>query len=60
MPLFDEVRWQPVAGGNTLTVKHNAPGRRLKTINVNGQKQSGYFVPYELFRDGGEVEVVTE
>ena len=60
VPLFDEVRWQPVSEGKTLTVKHNAPGRRLKTINVNGQKQSGYFVPYELFRDGGEVEVVTE
>ena len=60
VPIFDEVRWQPVAEGKTLTLRKPAPGRRLKTITVNGQPQSGYFVPYELFRDGGQVEVMTE
>ena len=57
-PVFDEVRWQ-VAGNKVLTVRKPAPGRNLRAIKVNGASQAGYFVPYALFRSGGEIEVIT-
>ena len=58
VPVFDKVRWQ--TGSKTLTVAHAGPGRHLRSVQVNGASQPGYFVPYELFRSGGELQVVTK
>jgi predicted alpha-1,2-mannosidase len=58
-PVFEQVRWK-TGSGPALTVKKPATGRTLSAINVNGRPNVGYFVPYQLFRDGGEVEVVTK
>jgi len=59
VPVFDNVQWH-MPGGKTLTVKHNGAGRKLQAIQVNGAPNQGYFVPFTLFRDGGEVTVRTE
>ncbi|MBW3128611.1 GH92 family glycosyl hydrolase [Hymenobacter profundi] len=59
VPVFDEVQWH-MPGGKTLTVKHTGTGRNLRSIQVNGTANQGYFVPYALFRDGGEVAVITQ
>ena len=58
MPLFDEVQWH-LPGGKALTVRHVGAGRALPTIGVNGAPHAGYFVPFALFRTGGEVRVST-
>lgn len=59
VPVFDEVRWQ-TGNGTVLTIKKPAVGRNLSVINVNGQRNAGYFIPYSLFQRGGEIEVITK
>jgi len=58
VPVFDEVQWH-MPGGKTLTVKHTGTGRTLRSIQVNGATNQGYYVPFALFRDGGEVAIST-
>ncbi|MFD1143748.1 GH92 family glycosyl hydrolase [Larkinella insperata] len=57
-PLFDEVRWK-TSTGNWLTIRKPGQGRAITAINVNGKKINGYFIPHELFKNGGQVEVLT-
>lgn len=59
VPLFDEVKWK-TSTGKTITIIHTGKGRDLKAINVNGKPVDGYFVPHELFKTGGKIEVVTK
>jgi predicted alpha-1,2-mannosidase len=59
VPLFDEVRWT-MPDGKVLTVKKSGASRDLKSIRVNDAPNAGYFVPHQLFRTGGQVEVVTK
>ncbi|MGO4294874.1 GH92 family glycosyl hydrolase [Chitinophaga sp. RAB17] len=58
VPLFDEVKWK-TAGGKLLTISKPGKGRNLTGIKVNGQQLNGYFVPNDLFRNGGKVEIST-
>ncbi|MCF6406863.1 GH92 family glycosyl hydrolase [Chitinophaga filiformis] len=59
VPLFDEVKWR-TSTGKLLTLTKKGKGRALTSIKVNGKEQKGYFVPHDLFRDGGKIEIVTK
>ncbi len=58
VPLFDEINWK-TSSGKVLTIKKPGKGRALTTIKVNGKENKGYFVPHELFKQGGTLEIVT-
>lgn len=58
VPLFDEVKWR-TANGKLLTISKPGKGRDLTGIKVNGKQLQGYFVPNDLFKKGGKVEVST-
>ncbi|QCR24686.1 GH92 family glycosyl hydrolase [Pontibacter sp. SGAir0037] len=58
VPIFDEVRWKQ-ENGKELVIKKPAPGRAMKNILVNGKSQNTYFVSHDLFRNGGEVSILT-
>lgn len=59
VPLFDEVVWQ-TPGGGVLTIEKPGKGRAMKTILVNGKTIKDYFVPHDLFRNGGKITVLTK
>ncbi|UCS91807.1 GH92 family glycosyl hydrolase [Echinicola marina] len=59
VPVFDEVSWK-VADGKSITIQNPAQGRKLRGIKVNGQALEGYFIPHELFKTGGKIELITE
>ncbi|PSL23050.1 GH92 family glycosyl hydrolase [Chitinophaga ginsengisoli] len=59
VPLFDEVKWR-TSTGKLLTLTKKGKGRALTSIKVNGKEQQGYFVPHDLFRNGGKIEIVTK
>jgi len=59
VPLFDEVKWK-TSTGKVLTIKKPKKGRNLTAIEVNGKQNKGYFVSHELFKNGGEITVVTQ
>lgn len=56
VPLFDEVNWK-LNNGKTLTIRNKTSNRKLTTIEMNGKKVDGYFVPHDLFENGGQVDV---
>lgn len=58
-PLFDEVKWT-TATNKTLTIKKSGKGRGITAIKVNGKEHTGYFVPHELFKNGGNLEIITK
>lgn len=59
VPIFDEISWrQP--NGKMLSIQKPGDGRNLKDIMVNGEKQEGSFVSHDLFRNGGEISIITE
>ncbi len=58
VPLFDEVKWK-TSTGKWLTITKTGKGRKLRSIKVNGRNHKGYFVPHELFKKGGKVNIVT-
>lgn len=58
VPLFDEIKWK-TSTGKTLLISKPNKGRNLKQINVNGNAIGGYFIPHDLFLNGGKVEIVT-
>ncbi|WP_242916433.1 GH92 family glycosyl hydrolase [Pontibacter liquoris] len=58
VPLFEEVRWK-LNDGKELVLKKPGKGRDLKAILVNGKQNEGYFVPHTLFRNGGEITIMT-
>ncbi|SEN22880.1 alpha-1,2-mannosidase, putative [bacterium A37T11] len=57
-PLFNEVTWR-TSTGKTLILKKPGKGRGITGIKVNGKPLSGYFVPHELFKNGGLIEIAT-
>lgn len=59
VPLFNEVKWK-TSTGKTLTLTRKGKSRALKTIKVNGKEQQGYFVPHDLFKNGGRIEIITK
>ncbi|MES2265154.1 MAG: GH92 family glycosyl hydrolase [Bacteroidota bacterium] len=58
-PLFDKVTWK-TSSGKILTITKPGKGRGITAINVNGKKINGYFVPHDLFKTGGNINVVTK
>jgi putative alpha-1,2-mannosidase len=59
VPLFDEVKWI-TPGGKTVTVTKKGEGRALTSVKINGKKTDRFFIPHELFKTGGTVEIVTK
>ena len=58
VPLFDEVKWK-TSTGKILTMTKPGAGRNLKSIKVNGKEITGYFIPHDLFKNGGNIEIIT-
>lgn len=58
VPLFDEVKWR-TSNGKLLTISKPGKGRNLTAIKVNGRENKGYFVPHDLFKQGGKIEILT-
>ncbi|TCD10389.1 glycoside hydrolase family 92 protein [Pedobacter frigidisoli] len=58
-PLFDEVKWR-TSNGKMLTISKPGKGRGITSIKVDGKVNNGYFVPHNLFKNGGKVEVITQ
>jgi predicted alpha-1,2-mannosidase len=69
VPLFDEVQWKQ-SNGKVLTIKKSGNSRNIKDILVNNrsnlfqssktlEKVSGYFIPHDLFKTGGEIIIKT-
>jgi predicted alpha-1,2-mannosidase len=58
-PLFDEVQWK-TSNGKMLTIKKPGRGRGITSIKVNGRKNKGYFVSHDLFKQGGQITIVTK
>jgi predicted alpha-1,2-mannosidase len=59
VPLFDEVAWK-TGPGKWLTLKKKGRSRNLAAIKVNGKESKGYFVSHDLFKNGGQVEIITK
>ena len=58
-PIFDKVQWN-LPNNKTLIFHKPNQGRKLKQIKVNGARLKNYFVPHDLFKNGGEVEIITD
>lgn len=59
VPLFDEIKWK-TGNGKLLTLVKSGKSRALASIKVNGKEQKGYFVPHDLFKNGGKIVIVTK
>lgn len=59
VPLFEEVRWK-LDNGRELVISKPEKGRAMRAILVDGKNLKGYFVSHDLFRNGGEVKIMTE
>lgn len=58
VPLFDDIKWQ-TASGKKLEIKKKGKGRKLVAIKMNGKVVNGYFIPQEVFKEGGKIEIIT-
>lgn len=58
VPIFDTVKWKQ-QNGKMLTITKKGRSRNMKAINVNTKVNNGYFVPHDLFKNGGSIEVQT-
>lgn len=59
VPIFDQVKWH-TPNGKQLIIKKSGPGRAMQQIRVNNKVNNGYFIPHDLFINGGQVEVNTK
>lgn len=59
VPLFDQVRWR-LDNGKELIINKPEGGRNLKEIRVDDKPLNGYFASHDLFRNGGEISVITD
>lgn len=57
--IFAEVRWR-LDNGKELVIRKPDTGRAMSGITVDGKVHSGYFVSHDLFRNGGEVKIMTK
>lgn len=58
VPLFKEVKWhQP--NGKLLSLKWTGESRNMSGIVLNNKKINGYFIPHDVFKNGGAIEVKT-
>ncbi|MBS9525633.1 GH92 family glycosyl hydrolase [Litoribacter alkaliphilus] len=59
VPLFDQVRWK-VDNGNELIINKPKESRNMVLIEVNQEENQGYFISHDLFRNGGEINIMTD
>ncbi|MCG2461674.1 GH92 family glycosyl hydrolase [Flavobacteriaceae bacterium F89] len=59
LPIFEDVQWD-MPNGKQVNIRTDGNSRNLKSIQVDGKKSDGYFVPYALFKDGGNIDVQTK
>lgn len=59
VPLFDEIKWK-TSSSKVLTITKPGKGRILTSIKVNGKENEGYFIPHDLFKSGGKIEIDTK
>jgi len=59
VPLFDEVKWK-TSTGKMLTITKQGKSRDLTAIKVNGKENKGYFISHDLFKNSGNITVVTK
>lgn len=59
VPLFDEVKWK-TSTGKWLNIKKPGGGRNLTSIRVDGKENKGYFVSHDLFKNGGNIDILTK
>lgn len=59
VPIFKEVEWTTPTG-KVLTIKNPNGKRNLEAIKVDGSRIDGYFIPHDLFKKGGEIQVITK
>lgn len=59
VPIFDSVKWT-LDNGKVLTIKKTGSSRDLKGIIINRKEHQGYFVPHDLFKNGGTIEIQTK
>jgi len=59
VPIFDQVKWY-TGNGKQLIIKRNGASRDMREIRVNNKTHNGYFVPHDLFKNGGQVEIITK
>ncbi|SEW32161.1 alpha-1,2-mannosidase, putative [Chitinophaga arvensicola] len=59
VPQFDEVKWH-TSSGKLITITKQGKSRNLTGIKVNGKTNKGYFVSHDLFKNGGNITVVTK
>ena len=56
LPVFDEVIWH-VNNKKPLVIKKSGSSRNLAVIKVNNKTNDDYFISYDLFKSGGEIDV---
>jgi putative alpha-1,2-mannosidase len=59
VPIFDEVTWTTPAG-KKVSIKNPNKKRDLESIKVNGSKINRYFISHDLFKNGGEIQLITK
>jgi len=59
VPLFDEVIWK-LDNGKELKIRKPQAGRNMTGIKVNNQSLNGYFVSHDLFKIGGNINILTK
>jgi predicted alpha-1,2-mannosidase len=59
VPLFREVKWK-TSTGKKLTINWSGKSRDMKVIEVNGKPIHGYFVSHDLFKNGGNIRIITK
>lgn len=59
VPVFEESKWN-LNGNKEVVISKKGNSRRLDSIKWNGKALDEYFVPQEIFKTGGTLEVITE
>ncbi|QCX37436.1 glycoside hydrolase family 92 protein [Aureibaculum algae] len=59
VPIFEKIKWN-LKNGKNIIIQNPNKGRKLKSIEVNGEKINSYFVDHLIFKDGGIINIETE
>ncbi|MBD0825183.1 GH92 family glycosyl hydrolase [Aestuariibaculum marinum] len=59
VPIFDDIIWE-LNNGKTLTISKKGQSRKLRSVEINGERLKNFFAPYSIFEEGGELIIETE
>lgn len=59
LPVFDVVKWR-LPSGKPLYMEHEGEGRNLTEIQVDQKAYDGYFMDYDMFLSGGNIQLNTD